>query len=150
MLIGNHTEQWPLWYPQHISFMQALTCCMLSEEKHCPVFRRRNTVTTLGLACNKFEFRDNMMLISCMTLGKSFNAAVHRIAVSVQGSSTTSFCRNRTLPGASHWSLPPFPICKIGMVISSIPFLCIFWLWYFKLPYYPSVFVLYINFVLLC
>ena len=52
-LTGTHAEQWPLWYHPLISFMQVLTCRMVSEEKHCPA------VNTLGLACNKFEFRGN-------------------------------------------------------------------------------------------
>lgn len=61
MLTGTHAEQWLLRYPQLISFTQALTCRVVSEEKHCPA------VNTLGLAHNKFEFRGNMILNSCMT-----------------------------------------------------------------------------------
>lgn len=116
MLTGTHAEQRPSWYPQLTSFMQALTCHVVSEEKRCPA------VNVFGLACNKFEFRRNMILISCVTLDKSHNAMVHRIAVWVQGSSSTSFCGNCTLCGASHWSLPLFPVCKTGMIISPFPF----------------------------
>lgn len=63
---------------------------------------------------------------------KSPAAAVHRVAVSLQGSSTTSFCGSHVLPGASHWALPSFPICKIGVIIPSIPFPSKFWLWNLK------------------
>lgn len=108
MLAGTHAEQRPLWYPQPISLVQVLTFHIVSEEKHCPA------VNILGLACNRFEFRGNMVLISCVTLDISHSAAMHRIAVSVQGSSTTSSCGNCTLCGSSHWSLSPFAIYKSG------------------------------------
>lgn len=76
-LAGTHAEQWPL-YPPLISSMQALTDSTVSEEKQCP------SVSVLGLACNKFEFRGNIILISYAALGKSHNATVHRTTVSVQ------------------------------------------------------------------
>lgn len=95
---------------------------MVSEETQCPA------MNTLRLAHNKFEFRGNMILVSCVTWDKSHAAAMHRIAVSLQGSSAATFCGSHILPGASHWDLPSFPICKIGVIIPSMPFLSKFWL----------------------
>lgn len=112
-------ERGPLWYPQLISFMQPLGHLMVSEEKQCPA------MNTLGLAHNKFEFRGNMIVVSCVTLDKSHAAVIHRIVVSLKGNSTTSFCGSPILPGASHWSLPSFPICRITLIIPSIPCLSV-------------------------
>lgn len=97
-----HAEQWPL-HPQLVSFMQALTDSIVSEEKQCP------SVNMLGLACNKFEFRGNMILISYMALGISHNATVHGTTVLVQA----------TLPPPSEVTAPCMKFLT-GLYLSSL------------------------------